>query len=197
MHSPRDSTDRCTELLTRAQKGDTQAFAELYTTLRPAVRGFVASLDGHLSAQDHEDIAQEVFLRTWRGSGSFRGEASAKTFILAIARQVVLNEPRRRRNVRDMPTSDMEKVAESRMPGPSDGLVVSSLKELTEQVEQAIAGLTDKQRQAVELDQFTDLSRRETARLARCSPEQFADRLYRARKRLRQVLKKWFHFALL
>ena len=191
MHSPRGSNDEYTQLLLRAQRGDSQSFAALYTALRPIVRDFAASLDGQLSAYDLEDVVQEAFLRTWRGLADFRGDASAKTFIFAIARHVVLDELRRRRTARGMPASHTEQVAAS-----SDDLADSSVKELTERVAQAIAGLTDTQRQAVELDQFPDLSRRQAARLAGCSPAQFAGRLHRARKRLKQMLNKWFHSVL-
>jgi len=197
MHRPTDPEDVCTRLLRRAQKGDTRAFAELYASLRPAVTGFVASVDGHLSAQDQEDIVQEVFLRAWRSLAGFRGEASGKTYILAIARHVVLNELRRRRTHPAVLTPDVEKSGEPGMSASSEGPGCSSAGELADLVEEAIGRLPDKQRQAVELDWLSGLPRRDASRQAGCSPQAFADRLYRARKRLWQVLRKWFHLALL
>src|SRR6266540_1967871 len=42
-----------------------------------------------------EDIAQEAFLRAWRGLEKFRGDAAFATWLYAIARRVALDEVRR------------------------------------------------------------------------------------------------------
>ena len=93
----KDGAGDCTRLLLRPQAGDSQAFAELYAALRPVVGGFAASLDRQLSPHDLEDLQEEVFMKVWRELGSFRGDASAKTFVLAIAKNVGLDELRHRR----------------------------------------------------------------------------------------------------
>lgn len=68
--------------------GSAPAFEQLYARHVSAVRAFLVSRNGHGLPID--DMTQEVFLRVWKGARSFRGESSAGTFVLAIARNVLL-----------------------------------------------------------------------------------------------------------
>jgi len=180
--------DRYTELLLRAQAGDAEAFAELYRHLRPVVEYFVISRDGALSAQERDDIVQEVFLRLWRGRANYRGDASARTFTLAIAKNVLRNRISRRQK---------SSIALTDHPDSLEGLYMAEAHatphsagadDTAEMIRQAMARLTAVERQAVELDVPGNLSRADAAKVANCTPSQFAARLYRARRRLRQML---------
>jgi len=71
------------ELVARARQGDTTAFGELVDRHRAAVyRAAHAALG---SAEEAEDVAQEAFLAAYRKMATYRGEASFKTWLLAIA----------------------------------------------------------------------------------------------------------------
>ena len=81
---------------------------------------------------------------------------------------------------------------DARPDGPYPASEISgsdSNPQLSQLIEQAKAKLAEAQREAFELDQIQDLPRAEAAKLADCSPSQFADRLYRAKKCLKQLLK--------
>lgn len=70
------------ELVRRAQAGDTAAFGELVERHRRSVfRAAVAALG---SAAEADDVAQEAFVTAFRKLAGFRGEASFKTWLLAI-----------------------------------------------------------------------------------------------------------------
>ncbi len=61
--------------------------------------------------QTAEDLAQETFVRATRALGGFRGHSSARTWVLAIARHVCMDElrarsRRRRRDTRIAATSE-------------------------------------------------------------------------------------------
>ena len=180
-------TDLCTQLLLQARGGDPQAFAALHVSLSQAVRDFAASLDDHLDKDELDDIVQEVFMRVWCKHMSYRGEASGKTFVLAIARNVVLKDMSERRRLPIVHTRDFSHIADRTAPIEPIGSRHTDVDGLLPAVRQAMVRLTDAQRRAVELD-LSHNSRKAAAEAANCTPRQFADRLYRARKRLRQML---------
>ena len=90
---PRASIDRVTAtettadpadlvLVRRAQAGDVDAFGELVERNRRAV--FRAALAAVGSATEADDVAQEAFVTAFQKLGGFRGDASFKTWLLAI-----------------------------------------------------------------------------------------------------------------
>jgi RNA polymerase sigma-70 factor, ECF subfamily len=80
------------DLVARAVRGDAAAFGELVDRHRSAVyRAARAALASHADA---EDAAQEAFLVAYQRLGSFRGEASFKTWLLTIAFHQAINRRR-------------------------------------------------------------------------------------------------------
>jgi RNA polymerase sigma-70 factor (ECF subfamily) len=71
-----------TELIERARAGDADAFGELVERHKVAV--YRAARIALRSADEAEDVAQEAFVAAYRKLGEFRGEASFKTWLLAI-----------------------------------------------------------------------------------------------------------------
>lgn len=181
--------DDLTCLLIRAGQGDTKAFEQLHAALLPAVLDYLASLDGSMGHHQQEDMVQEVFLRTWSKLSRFRGEASAKTFVFAIAKNVLQEELSRRRRLRIVHTGDLDHLEDTYVPDGPTGKNGLDHVGLSEAIEQAKARLSSVQRQALELKHLHNLPIMEIAKLAGCGYGQFRDRLYRARKRLKQLLK--------
>ena len=70
------------ELVRRAQAGDVQAFGDLVERNRRAV--FRAALAAVGSATEADDVAQEAFVTAFQKLHGFRGQASFKTWLLAI-----------------------------------------------------------------------------------------------------------------
>ena len=70
-------------LVRRAQAGDVEAFGELVERHRRAV--FRAALAAVRSVSEADDVAQDAFVTAFRKLDGFRGEASFKTWLLAIA----------------------------------------------------------------------------------------------------------------
>lgn len=90
-----------TRLLLRARDGDREALAAWVARAQPDVWRFVAASVGVDRA---DDVTQDVFLRAIRSMSSFRGEATSRTWVLAIARHAIVDEHRRtgrRRALRD------------------------------------------------------------------------------------------------
>lgn len=185
MDEPADSSeDRSTQLLLRAQRGDSRAFEQFCAETYPAVRGFIASLSGQLFPDECEDLAQETFLVVCRKPGAYRRESSAKTFALAIAKHLTLKYLSRR-NKTIVCTGDLTSVVgERQWHEQRDSIEYSETLRI---VQTAMDKLNDAQRRTIELHLSSD-SRAAAAQEAGCSPSQFADRLYYARKLLRRIL---------
>jgi len=89
---PRRAERNDAELVARAQQGDHAAFGELVDRHRRAV--YRAALAALGSPADAEDAAQDAFISAYQRLGSFRGDASFKTWLLTIAWNQALNRRR-------------------------------------------------------------------------------------------------------
>jgi len=70
-------------LVARVRDGSDYAFNLLIDRHSKAVRGFLRRLLG--SAADADDISQETFLAAWEGVHHYRGDASVRSWLCAIA----------------------------------------------------------------------------------------------------------------
>lgn len=70
-------------LVRRAQAGDVEAFGALVERHRRAV--FRAALAAVRSADEADEVAQDAFITAFQKLQGFRGDASFKTWLLAIA----------------------------------------------------------------------------------------------------------------
>jgi DNA-directed RNA polymerase specialized sigma24 family protein len=79
--------------LRAARNGDREAFMQLVRVHQAGVRAFASGLLGDRTLA--EDVAQEAFLRAWRGLPRFRGEAAFATWLYTIVRRVAADQVRR------------------------------------------------------------------------------------------------------
>lgn len=132
-----DEDDRA--LVARICEGSDRAFNLLIDRHQQAVRGFLRRLLP--SAEDADDIAQETFLAAWQGARRFRGGASVRSWLCAIAWRKAKAAQRSWFRMRARDTSyEAETAAES--GAPAEDLIA---------VRQALLGLPLQQRAAVAL----------------------------------------------
>jgi RNA polymerase sigma-70 factor (ECF subfamily) len=74
------------ELVRRCRDGDQAAFTEIVERYRQLVYGMAYRVS--VDSRDAEDVAQDVFLRLYRGLPYFRGEAKLSTWIFRIVLNV-------------------------------------------------------------------------------------------------------------
>jgi RNA polymerase sigma-70 factor, ECF subfamily len=167
-------------LVRRTLAGDREAFDPL---IRRHQRSVYRVVYGILrSASDAEDATQEVFLRAYRYLPSFDPSRSFEGWLMAIA----LNQARGlRRERRDQATSSLVSDVRSAEP-PED-----AHRDLREAALRAIAGLPDRQREAMLLFLNTDRTLNEIGDALGCSKGAVGAHLHRARATLRKVLGRW------
>jgi len=129
-----------------------------------------------------QDLAQDTFMRAFQSLGSFRGEAKATTWILAIARNLALNRSRRLRleqrwqQLTDQPPDLADREA---VPEPGEPRLTA-----------ALAALPSAQREAIVLYYVEDLGIDDVARITGRPANTIKSDLHRARAALRAVLEE-------
>lgn len=175
-------------LMERTKGGDHAAFQQLVERHQAAVLGTVAKMLGN--ASEAEDIAQQVFIRLWKSAKRYKRKAKFTTFLFTITRNLVFNETRRksRRN-----TFSLEEREENTHSEPAEDISVSPDHELLHAelrtaVDQAIEALPEKQRLALILRRYENLSYEEIAEITELSVSAVKSQLFRARTTLRELL---------
>lgn len=173
-------------LAARARAGDIEAFEELVGRYRNDVFG----LAFHFVRNREEawDIAQEVFIKAYRGIRGFRGDAGFKTWLLRITANQCKDTFKKRR----LATVALHEATRggdiaSTAPGPRRAL---ETKELAEAIAAAVAVLPAKHRLAFILREYEGLSYHEMARVMRCNLGTVMSRLHHARRKLQRNLTR-------
>jgi len=176
------------EIVVRVQGGDERTFDELMARYKSPVVNFIYRMLN--DAGEADDAAQEVFVRVYRHLHRFRpgGRCRFSTWLFQIARNQALDVLRHRRR-RPVETRDMRDGGEDApaSAGPSADRALSN-KEIGEAVARAVSVLPEKQKTAVILAEYHDLSHAEIAEIMNCSAKSVESRLARARETLRTTL---------
>lgn len=166
-------------LAARAAAGDRLAYAALVKRHLPRILSTCRRMLGNDAAA--EDAAQETLLRLWT---HMRGYDPAKalltTWLTRIAMNVCLDRLRKRREEQWDDSYDV-----ARPPGQETGIMN---RQLSQRVDAALQELPDRQRLALVLCHYEDLSMAEAAILMDASVEAVESLLSRARRSLKQRL---------
>ena len=177
-------------LIARARAGDESAFAQLVTEHSARVYGALRRFG--LDPAEADEVAQEVFLRAWRGLARFEERSQFSTWLYRIA----FNEAQRRLARRPPPT-------ESSQPDDEDAIAALPAaigtgpqarildREFEQMLERALAELPADLRAAVVLRDLEGLSTEEAAAVAGVRQAAFKSRLHRGRMQLRALLEPY------
>lgn len=190
-----DNQDPDAGLMLRVKRGDTAAFEELVDKYKqPVMNLLFRTLP---DATEAEDLAQSVFLQVYKSAHRYRASAKFSTWLFTIARNLCLNEIRRRSrhpaDSLDVPRAEHEEeprlqVRELSSPAPDQALLQG---ELQGKVQQAILALPDNQRIAILLCRQEELSYENIADVLGCSLSATKSLIHRARETLKQKLKPY------
>ncbi|MEK2479151.1 sigma-70 family RNA polymerase sigma factor [Streptomyces noursei] len=166
--------EQLTGLALAARDGDPDAVERFIRASHRDVWKFVA----HLSGDPHgaDDLAQETFLRALTSLPRFAGRSSARTWLLTIARRVVIDRYRSAAaRPRIAAVEDWQAVAERRqpsgLPGFDDGLALTEL----------LDALDGERREAFVLTQLVGMPYADAAAVVGCPIGTVRSRVARAR----------------
>jgi RNA polymerase sigma-70 factor (ECF subfamily) len=162
-----------------ARRGDRAAQARLLTSVQDVwFRFCLAQLHGDRDRA--ADATQETALRFLKQLATFRGESRIETWSLSIALNVV-REMRRKRQFDPLDAAP-ERAAATPAPllGTDEGVLLK----------QTLASLPDRQREAITLRFFEDLSVEEAAAVMKCAAGTVKATVHQALRVLRERLKQ-------
>lgn len=172
-------------LVRRAQQGDQEAFAELVTCHQRYVYNLAYRL--LREASEAEDLAQEAFLRAWRGLGNFRGEARFTTWLYRIVTNLCYNRlPSLRRQLLAADVDDVDTLAQ---PSEEDPPAAIEAAERRAFLHRQIAALPDKYRLVITLFYLQEFSYQEIAQVLDLPLGTVKTHLFRARERLKRQIQ--------
>lgn len=173
--------------LTAARVGDRDARAILLRELEDPWYRMCLSLLG--KPDEARDATQETGLRFLRQLSGFRGESQLRTWSLGIALNVV--REMKRSAGRMAVVADAGGMADERHYGgdwsPADAVEAAESREA---LRDTLAVLPDRQREAIVLRFFEDLSVEDTAALMRCAPGTVKATVHQALRSLRRRLSQ-------
>jgi len=176
--------DKDTQLMIKALEGDEKAYDKLYRKYFPAVTSFITSLNGNFHSS--EDLSQKVFTLIWEKRIKFRGDSSVKTYLLAVARNV-LSEYRRQGD-KEAAVKQTWLLKQNDPSFCSESHCELYDTEAIQSIRRAMTCLTDEQLQAIELIYNMGLPSGKAAKIANCTEKALECRLARAHKKLHQVI---------
>ena len=165
------------ELIAACRRGEARALEALYHQYKRRVYGLVTRIAG---TQDADEVAQEVFVRIFRGLKNFRGDSALGTWIYRLAVNAALTHVTRRSRhghageevLADLPAQTIT---------PRDLRVAARL-------EQALAELPAGYRAILVLHDVEGLSHEECASIVGCRVGTSKSQLHKARARMRELL---------
>lgn len=179
------------------REGSAAAFEELVLRYQGRLLTVLRHLVGN--REQAEDLAQEVFLRVYRARESYQPDAKFSTWLYTIANHAAANALRSK-------ARHPEVTLQSRDSGPMgarplDRMLLASSgqmparqlakAELREVVRMALDSLSERQRMAVLLSKFEDMSYADIGAVMEMSPQAVKSLLSRARENLREVLEPY------
>jgi RNA polymerase sigma-70 factor (ECF subfamily) len=133
--------------------------------------------------EDASDLSQDVFVRAYRGLKNFRGQSSLATWLYRIGVNVCLN----RVSLKTLPSEPIE--SKQHVDTLSESPVERVLRhERAERVRAAVARLPDKQRAALILRMYHDMSHQEIAETVGSSVGAVKANVFHALQNLKRVL---------
>jgi len=163
--------DELTDLLLAARDGDRAALAAVIRCAQPEVWRMASHL---VAPGEADDVTQETFLRVWRALPGFRGDSSARTWLLTIARRTCVDAVRARSRWRRLVSALAPTAASEVDDGPEGAFALSDL----------VAGLGIDARAAFVLTQVVGCSYEEAAEICDVPAGTIRSRVARARATL-------------
>ena len=172
-----------------ARRGDRAALALLLRALQDP--WYRLSLSMLRDADAAAEAVQETGLRFLKQVAGFRGESQIRTWSLGIAINVVREMKRRRGRHLTGTAEDGDGMAQTLDDPAPLPPAMSELGEARDALQQTLSELPERQREAIVLRYFEDLSVDETARAMGCASGTVKATVHQALRSLKKRMKQW------
>ena len=178
------------ELVKRAKEGDSRAFDLLVKKYQFKVVNLVSR---YVRSEEAQDVAQEAFIKAYRGLKNFRGDSAFYTWMYRIAvnsaKNYLLSAARRQTDYQvDVEDAEyFDDGAVLRDQDTPDHVLLS--QELEEKVFGAINQLPEDLKTAITLRELEGLSYEQIATAMECPIGTVRSRIFRAREAIDKVIK--------
>ena len=188
------------DLMVMYQKGEVRAFEVLLSRHRKPVYNFILRFIG--DKETAEDLLQEAFMRVIKGAEAYKRQAKFTTWLYTIARNLCVDQTRRRKHRKHasldapMDSSDESGTLMDVIPGnemASDRKSVN--KQLHEQMQRAIAQLSEEQCEVFLMREFLDMPFKQIADVVGVPENTVKSRMRYALEKLRLELDEYKDMA--
>jgi len=180
--------DKDAELMLRLKNGDISCFEALMRKYKKQVMNIIYRFIG--DENEAEDLAIEVFLRLFESAKIYRVKAKFSTYLYRITVNLCINELKKKRRHKVISLNALNTPISS---GPSfSPLSILEQRERDALIKKMIDALPPRQRMALILQIYEELSYREISKVLACSIKSVERLLYRAKLNLRRKLGPYF-----
>jgi RNA polymerase sigma-70 factor (ECF subfamily) len=180
--SARAAADSSEVAVALARSGDHDAFRRVFDRYCRPVTSFIFDMVGQRELA--EELAQETFVRAYRGLGSLRDDTKLSTWLFGIAKNVAYESIRTRRRRTMVGIEEMVDVPESDANQRPEQELLN--KELSGVIQKALAALDDDKRTVFTLKIFQQKSYEEISQITGFSIPKLKTDLHRARAEMRR-----------
>ena len=177
------------QLVAAVQAGDASAFGVLVDRWERKIKGAIYRVLG--SDEEASDLAQEAFLKAYRGLGRFKREAQFSSWLYQIALNLCRDRLRRQRTRQLVSFEALAERGALRpsVAGPSAHELVEA-RDLSRLVAEAVAELPEEHREVIVLKEYQELTFLEVAEILELPVSTVKTRLYRGLGLLRRHLEQ-------
>ncbi len=176
------------DLIELCQRGDDKAFAELVERYRTRVASIAYQVLGNY--EDARDVAQEVFIKLYKGISGFDPEKKFFTWLYRLTVNAAIDFLRSKRRRSREHSLDEKPESYDNIPGPDHESVALGYErqELQQLFLKLAETLNPKQKSAFILCDLQGFSADEVAEILNCPKVTLRWYLHEARKRIRQAI---------
>jgi RNA polymerase sigma-70 factor (ECF subfamily) len=176
------------ELVALSVQGDHDSFNELVHRWERPIYALAYRTIGR--EDDARDVCQETFLRAFRALPAFRGDAKFSSWLYRITINLCRDWVRRQRRSPTVQVGEDVDLSElAAAQGPTESIEdLVARRDLSQQVERAMAALSADQRTAIVLKEYHGMTFQEIATVLGCPLSTVKTRLYQGMTTLRREL---------
>jgi len=178
MNRSEENIDPFLVLLEQTAQGDRAAFARLYKETNHRVKVYLYRLVQDRNCID--DILVETYIQIWKNSQGFQGRSKALSWMIGIARNLALKEIGKKKYHEDIADHPEIEAAGINLEAGDRKKVFS----------RALARLSPKHREILDLAFYQDLAYREIAQILNISESTVKTRVFYAKASLKKALAR-------